>query len=176
MLNRFKKMNKGTKTAVLCAFVLTVIVLSKVGIDVSHSYQEWRKESIRVAKVEEEQRALAEAEVRKLKQEVDKTIIVLNETLASIKSSKNPSDWVSKFQDAWDHDVVIVKKGSRNGWEVISSGPDGELNTFDDIKREESNFSFSGYFLGGKDQEIKSEVVEPEPEVKTETKKWWSWK
>jgi hypothetical protein len=108
MLNRFKNWNKATKTAVLCAFVLTMIVFSKLSVDGVHTYKEWQAEKVRIAKVEAEQRAMAEAEARKLRQEVEKTTITLNEALSSVQGSETPSDWVSKFQDAWGNDIKII--------------------------------------------------------------------
>jgi len=163
MFSRYKKFNRSTQTAIVAGFVLTVIVFAKLGTDGWGRFSEWRAEQARVAQMEAEQRAMAEADARKLRQEVETTTITLNEVLAAVKESDSPIDWAGKYQDAWGNDIKIVKRGSRNGWVVISSGPDGEFNTVDDVKREDSSFSVTGAIFGGDDEELVNEV-QPEPE------------
>lgn len=177
--SKFKTATKGTKTAVLFAFVLVIVVASKLGSDGLVSYRKHKAEQEQLLKVQAEQRAALEKIARELREKVEKTTVVLNEALAAVQGSENPADWVSKFQDAWGHDIKIMKTGSREGWVVVSLGPDGELNTFDDIKREDSKFSLTGTLFGGEDEEVKTEIkteVEPEPESASDEKEkpFWS--
>ena len=174
MLDKYKSLNGATKSAVLAGFVLLVIVLSKVGVDGWGQFKEWRAEQARIAAQEAEQRKLAEAEARKLRGEIETTTITLNEMLKSVKDGENPEDYAGKYQDAWGTDVKLLKLGSRKGWRVVSAGPDGEFNTTDDVKREDSSFSIGGALFGSDDEEIKVEVevpkVEEEPYEEPEEK------